>query len=535
MKSFSAFALAAAVVLTTSSLPAETWQPSIGDANWGDAVNWSPASVPNAVGASATFNAPTGTRTVSLGTGNNYTVGSINATIASFSTSIRNNVGTTQTRGAASLTFDAAGTGPVLITVDGTGTNQYLITADMHFNDTVDVNVLSTTGNANAGAISLTGDITGTGGLTKDGSGTMTMAFISGQNVGVKNFQGPTVINNGRFRHSFGGTPTSTSSVTVNNGGQIDWITNNQIYQYGTSANTELNLNGFGPTTGPNAPFPGAIRPDTNLVISLANKVVLQSDSMIHVQGTSAALTVLNAVSGPGRLVVGAVPHDTNLGELILQNTDSYTGGTTVQAGTLTAQGASVNAFGTGSMQVVSANLATPGSQAHVHIVSGATDAIRDTAYLNLAGGNSVGADDGYIDLDSGVNETVGGLMLGGVIQPAGTYGSTSSTATFQNDEFFAGSGVINVVPSGVPGDYNSNGVVDAADYVTWRNGGSLANDFTPGNQPSDYDFWRSRFGATTNPGSGASLTTAAVPEPTALALAGIVLTLFAAVRRRVG
>ncbi|HEX3600222.1 MAG TPA: PEP-CTERM sorting domain-containing protein, partial [Lacipirellulaceae bacterium] len=70
----------------------------------------------------------------------------------------------------------------------------------------------------------------------------------------------------------------------------------------------------------------------------------------------------------------------------------------------------------------------------------------------------------------------------------------------------------------GVPGDYNGNGVVDAADYVLWRNGGPLQNDPTPGVQAADYTFWRSRFGATS--GSGSSLAGAsAVPEPTSLIL----------------
>jgi hypothetical protein len=77
--------------------------------------------------------------------------------------------------------------------------------------------------------------------------------------------------------------------------------------------------------------------------------------------------------------------------------------------------------------------------------------------------------------------------------------------------------------PVGVPGDYNGNGVVDAADYVLWRNGGALQNEgVTPGsNTPEDYTYWRSRFGATS--GSGATVA-AAVPEPSAvmLVLAGI-------------
>jgi hypothetical protein len=49
------------------------------------------------------------------------------------------------------------------------------------------------------------------------------------------------------------------------------------------------------------------------------------------------------------------------------------------------------------------------------------------------------------------------------------------------------------------PGDYNGNGIVDAADYVVWRNAGpsdTLPNDPTPGVVNStDYDNWKANFG----------------------------------------
>jgi hypothetical protein len=85
--------------------------------------------------------------------------------------------------------------------------------------------------------------------------------------------------------------------------------------------------------------------------------------------------------------------------------------------------------------------------------------------------------------------------------------------------------------PTAVPGDYNRNGVVDAADYVVWRKtlsqsvpNGSGADGTGPGGTPDglvnnlDYDFWRSRFGST-SPGAGSALGAAAVPEPAAWAL----------------
>ena len=82
-----------------------------------------------------------------------------------------------------------------------------------------------------------------------------------------------------------------------------------------------------------------------------------------------------------------------------------------------------------------------------------------------------------------------------------------------------------------VPGDYNGNGEVDAADYVVWRKmlnqsvtPGSGADGTGPGGTPDgvvndlDYSFWRSRFGSTSAAGSAASEATA-VPEPTAWTL----------------
>jgi T5SS/PEP-CTERM-associated repeat protein len=91
--------------------------------------------------------------------------------------------------------------------------------------------------------------------------------------------------------------------------------------------------------------------------------------------------------------------------------------------------------------------------------------------------------------------------------------------------------GVISVSgpPSNLAGDYNKNGVVDAADYVVWRNslgqaGAGLAADGNRNNQidAGDYDLWRAKFGQTAGNGSAipsAETLSAAVPEPASIAL----------------
>jgi hypothetical protein len=72
-----------------------------------------------------------------------------------------------------------------------------------------------------------------------------------------------------------------------------------------------------------------------------------------------------------------------------------------------------------------------------------------------------------------------------------------------------------------LPGDFNTDGAVDAADYVVWRK--SFSGD------QAMYDAWRANFGSSLGPGSGSAITSAAplsapVPEPTALALAALAL-----------
>jgi hypothetical protein len=70
-----------------------------------------------------------------------------------------------------------------------------------------------------------------------------------------------------------------------------------------------------------------------------------------------------------------------------------------------------------------------------------------------------------------------------------------------------------------VQGDYNNNGVVDAADYIVWRDNlnqsVTIPNDATPGTvSQADYGVWRQNFG-----GGAIAASVAPVPEPAALAL----------------
>ena len=113
---------------------------------------------------------------------------------------------------------------------------------------------------------------------------------------------------------------------------------------------------------------------------------------------------------------------------------------------------------------------------------------------------------------------------------PAGTYGifarfksdqyqpSDPFLVVFNNGQLsgtqmMSGALAINaaaVDAGSLPGDFNGNGTVDAADYIVWRNGLGTA---------SEYDVWKSHFGQTAGSAGTIEIGSAAIPEPYSLSL----------------
>jgi hypothetical protein len=90
--------------------------------------------------------------------------------------------------------------------------------------------------------------------------------------------------------------------------------------------------------------------------------------------------------------------------------------------------------------------------------------------------------------------------------------------------------GTINyITPPGLLGDYNDDGAVDAADYTVYRNrlsgiGGTTLPASNEGATPGtvtieDYQVWKDHYGDVLVLGSGSSVPSENVPEPTSLAL----------------
>jgi autotransporter-associated beta strand protein len=421
-------------VCVASTLQAEVWDgPDSGaTALWNIPANWNPDTVPDAAGAAAIFNNSGANRTVTFG--EDITIGSLTF---NNSTSFFNRLGTASAAvGTPVLTFDAPGAGPATIIMTGNatgGTTPNGINGPVVLQDDLIITAPITANTSVAGVFTFIGTgstITGPGGITKEGPGTMTFADTA------KAFTGPLIINEGRLRFNANARASATSAVIVASGGQIA-LDGNATYDFGSPATTVMNLNGTGLAT-----FPGAIRVETNRVVTIPNPVLLQSDAALNIVGTAGALTLTNEVSGPGNLTVGFLPGDPAAsGTLTLNALNSYAGGTTLSLGAVTVGGSAAASLGSGDVEVESTAL-------KLTIQAGVLDAINNAAVLRLAGGGAVGiADNGVAELDAGINEIVGGLVLGNTAQGIGTYGSSLSAATFKNDEFFTGAGIVTVIP----------------------------------------------------------------------------------------
>ncbi|HEY1380059.1 MAG TPA: autotransporter-associated beta strand repeat-containing protein, partial [Gemmataceae bacterium] len=433
-----AAAVAAGCLLSLSAAQAQViWNQPAGG-SWNVGTNWSTGTVPNGTDVSVAFHdaagpsnpAQSGNRTVTTDAA--ITVGSI-----TFNNDAANAFTNSLTTGASgSLTFQVtSGSATINVPTFGasSGTGNNTISAPMHLTSSLVANVDLQNVASAAGALNLTATIDGAGGFTKNGDGLATFG------TGAKTYTGPTVVNGGRMRISAAASPSGTSSFTVSAGGELTFTGAAGTVNLGTGS---LFLNGNGPTTGQFANG-GAIRPDrTNNPADYAipNNVVLQTNSVIHSQaqgGSQVAgnpidsITLSGVVSGPGRLQFTANGSDIDQGTLNLTNANTYTGGTLVAGGIVRVTGGTAAAPGLGTGTVTVDNSVSPASIARLSIPNAGINAIADNATLVLAGGGTPNtADQNFAILGAGVNEMVGGLILGGVTQTqAGTYGATGSGA----------------------------------------------------------------------------------------------------------
>jgi autotransporter-associated beta strand protein len=248
----------------------------------------------------------------------------------------------------------------------------------------------------------------------------------------------------------------------------------------------------------------GSIASSTSISLNSNRGIQVTSNGGTLYQTAGTTLTVGGIVSSTG----AGLLTKSGAGTLILNGANTYTGGTSVAAGTLQAN-ASGATFGTGNLTITNGT---------AQISTGVLNAIADTATLSIVGGGVA-----HANLGGSVNEFVASLVLGGSAQLNGvTYGSTSSSAIVQDNTYFTGAGMVSV---GLLGDFNDDNTVDSSDYVLW-------NKSYSGNSAM-YDLWRANFGATfPGSGSGSGTHVGGVPEPASLALLLIGFAAFASRRR---
>ena len=138
----------------------------------------------------------------------------------------------------------------------------------------------------------------------------------------------------------------------------------------------------------------------------------------------------------------------------------------------------------------------------------GSNDVLNVTGAASLSGAVS-------IDLINAFTPTSGNIFTILTAASVADMGLTLSGESGGFSLIFNSTSVVLSFSGGtLAGDYNSDGKVDAADYVVWRR--------TDGS-PAGYNVWRSNFGAMSGSGSGFDGGTS-VPEPAGIVLIGILI-----------
>ncbi|MEY3481822.1 MAG: hypothetical protein RIQ71_2597, partial [Verrucomicrobiota bacterium] len=249
---------------------------------------------------------------------------------------------------------------PVVLAANQTWSNATILSVvdnitNSSFTLTVDGAGLTTLGGTNS-TNSQIGVISGAGGLTKIGTGTLLL-------FGPNTYGGVTTIGGGVLRVT-NVADTGTASGIGTNGTII--ITNGGIFDYAGAASDTMNR-----------------------TINLA-----AGDGVISVSNLSVALTNTGVISNTGSLVKSGA------GTLILGRTNTYTGGTTINAGTLAIS----NGASFGSNNVTFASNGTT-------VLARASMQVTNDYALNGNGTMDVGA---FILTNSGVISGVGNLTKAG-------------------------------------------------------------------------------------------------------------------------
>lgn len=305
----------------------------------------------------------------------------LSGTIADGSTGNALAFGSSSSAVTVNLTADNTFTGGLTINSGGGGTTVNIgnggSTGTLGSGDVVNNGVL---GFNRAGSYTVNNDISGSGLITKSGSGLVTLG-------GTNSYTGTTTVG------SSGGTLQFAKTSALYNATEASWTKANIIVNNG--ATLAVNVGGSGEFSTAQV---GTLL--TNLTTSITNNG-LRAGSTFGIDTTNASgvVTYGSAIvnsTGTGAGALGLAKLGTGVLELTA-NTSSYTGGTTIHAGTLLVNNTTGSATGTGAVTIQSgATLGGAGSvSGAVTVESGAT----------LSPGNSPGKlTEGATTLNGGGN-----------------------------------------------------------------------------------------------------------------------------------
>ena len=438
-------------------------------------------------------------------------------------------------------------------------------------NKTVTLNFAAAPGSVtvdsdSAYTIAGTGFIEGTGTFTKRGTGTLTMqlpnafsgdASIEGGTVDIGTANG--ALGTGNLTMA-GGTLLTTSGIGPTNSGlAIATGSSNTIQIDGTAGSGATfslpTMSGDGDLTltstvddkwlqlNNTTAFAGTLNvgPDgvtgTSMTVRLRGLNGADLSGAAVVLSNGASLSNRDGSGDPVTIAMGSLTGDSTsslvayLGGGSSPETDWEIGARNVStefAGLVADQSggalSSVTKVGTGTLTLSGANTYTGDTRVEGGTLSITSDYLADTADVYLTSG-------AFFDLNFTGTDTINALYFDGLSQVVGTWGSLASSATYKS-ALFTGLGILDVTTYVEPvlliGDYNEDGIVDAADYTVWRDNVGAAT--LPNRDAAnvgvigedDYASWKAHFGETA--GSGSLTTVGAVPEPSTVMLAGMAL-----------
>lgn len=259
------------------------------------------------------------------------------------------------------------------------------------------------------------------------------------------------------------------------------------------------------------------------------------------VVSSSASTQFSGVISGVG----GSLVKD-GTGTFTVTGSNTFSGGTTINGGTLRVSNLFGSGTGPGTVAVMTGGaLGGSGTIAGVvtvngggHIAPGASIGNLKVGSLNMTAGsildfeldtvssadvsdlisvtaaNGLTINGGLLNITNLGNMTAGTYTLLDYVGDIGgsianiSFGSLPAGFNYHLMNNVSATSIDLVVSTTLLGDFNSDGAVDAADYVLWRKNPAAYGDL------AGYDTWRQNFGNSAS--AGASSMLAAVPEPAA-------------------